>query len=411
MPEAKRILLAVSGGIDSMYMAYRAPELFPGAYFAVAHCNFRLRGAESDGDEAFVRQWCEVKGIECFVKRFDTRSFATERGVSLEMAARELRYTWFEELRREQGFDAVAVAHNAKDDAETLILNLLRGTGIDGICGMRNSGTLLRPLLNTTREEIHSWMEARGLWWREDRTNSESEVKRNKIRNGVFPVFAQINPSFVRTLQRDMRRFSQVRSIADRYFEAHKRNFILEDGRIDFSRLITLDDWEYLLWRALEGSKIGDGEFSDLVRALKSEGQMAGRVFGPVTASSRELIITNGSCKLYKPIAHKLLQRSQIVSLKRPGVLFLDASAIPPEPKFRPWRAGDWLQPLGMKGKKKISDLFVDLKWNSLQKAGALVLELEGSHVAALLCERIDESVKVTDSTKEILSISFGKEQ
>ena len=140
-----RILLAVSGGIDSMYLANRAPELFPGARFAVAHCNFTLRGAESDGDEAFVRDWCAAHALDCFVQRFDTAAYATEHGVSIEMAARELRYAWFARLCREKGFDAVAVAHNADDNAETMLLNLLRGTGTRGLRGMGEHDGIVRP--------------------------------------------------------------------------------------------------------------------------------------------------------------------------------------------------------------------------------------------------------------------------
>ena len=132
----RRILLAVSGGIDSMYLANRAPELFPGARFAVAHCNFTLRGAESDGDEQFVRDWCAAHGLDCFVRCFETAAYAAEHGVSIEMAARELRYAWFAELCRAEGFAAVAVAHNADDNAETMLLNLLRGTGTRGLRGM-----------------------------------------------------------------------------------------------------------------------------------------------------------------------------------------------------------------------------------------------------------------------------------
>ena len=141
-----KVLLAVSGGIDSMYMLHRAPDLFPGASLAVAHCNFRLRGAESDGDEAFVREECEKAGLTLFVKRFDTSAHASANGISIEMAARELRYAWFRELCREHGFDAVATAHNANDNAETLILNLLRGTGTKGLRGIPDHGSIVRPL-------------------------------------------------------------------------------------------------------------------------------------------------------------------------------------------------------------------------------------------------------------------------
>ncbi len=329
-----KVLLAVSGGIDSMYMLHKAPELFPGASFAVAHCNFCLRGEESDGDEAFVAAQCGTLGVECFVKRFDTLGYASAHGVSVEMAARELRYDWFSELCSEHGFDALATTHNANDNAETMILNLLRGTGTKGLRGIPGGydsasqeecpGTgidevstghspnsipptaeaagpshsrlrgrrrfrdtlpasaaseasgILRPLLGTTREEIRAWMEDKGFAWREDKTNAESEVKRNKIRNRVFPVFAEINPSFVKTLGEDMARIRQTDDIAEDYYrEAAARiakrapeasgDAILE---ISVKGLLELKHWRYVLWRALEDYGFSAETFAKLCDLL-----------------------------------------------------------------------------------------------------------------------------------------------
>ena len=264
-----RILLAVSGGIDSMYLANRAPELFPGARFAVAHCNFGLRGAESDGDEAFVRTWCTEHGMECFVERFDTRGYAAEHGQSIEMAARELRYAWFWRLLDERGFDAVAVAHNADDNAETLLLNLLRGTGTRGMRGMGDRDGIVRPLLETSRAEIREWMEAHGLSWREDSTNADSSPKRNRIRNEVFPVFARINPSFVRTLGDDMRRIARVDDIAESYFRSVREGLTLPDGAIKIARVLALEHWEYVLWRLVEEYGLSGPTFEKLVALLR----------------------------------------------------------------------------------------------------------------------------------------------
>ena len=261
-----RVLLAVSGGIDSMYMLNRAPELFPGASYAVAHCNFRLRGADSDGDEEFVRRECGRLGVECFVKHFDTMEYASEHGISVEMAARELRYAWFSELCSEHGFDALATAHNANDNAETLILNLLRGTGTKGMRGIpggcsvlphsTTSPEIVRPLLKTSREEIREWMESNGKRWREDRTNAENEARRNKIRNQVFPVFAEINPSFIRTLGADMDRIRQTDDIAEDYFREAEARIVSQgqDGatQISVPGLLELKHWRYVLWRILE---------------------------------------------------------------------------------------------------------------------------------------------------------------
>ena len=296
-----RILLAVSGGIDSMYLANRAPELFPGARFAVVHCNFALRGTESDGDEAFVREWSARHGLDCVVERFDTRAYAAQHGVSIEMAARELRYAWFAQLCRERGFDAVAVAHNADDNAETLLLNLLRGTGTRGLRGMGDRPGIVRPLLDTPRAAIRSWMEEHGCTWREDSTNADSTPRRNRIRNEVFPVFARINPAFVRTLGEDMQRIAQVDDIADAWFRSVREGLTTEDGAVRIPAVLALEHWEYALWRLLEDCSLSGPTFGKLVgllRRYRTEPRgtvtIGGKTFegtGHVVRIEKELII------------------------------------------------------------------------------------------------------------------------
>lgn len=280
-----KVLLAVSGGIDSMYMAERYSRTAKPSDLAVAHCNFRLRGEESDGDEAFVREWCARKGIQLFTATFDTESHAGANGISIEMAARELRYEWFAALCREHGFDAVAVAHNANDNAETLMLNLLRGTGGRGIQGMKEDGVipgapdvrLLRPLLGVSRSEIKAFMEREGLTWREDRTNADSLYKRNKLRNEVFPLFAEINPAFLRALSRDMAHLGQEHEIAERYF----RSCALPspDEGVNLRELMAMESWEWLLFRLCEPYNLSEETFDKLVALLKSGRTISGKSF------------------------------------------------------------------------------------------------------------------------------------
>ena len=390
-----------------MYMANRAPELFPGAVFSVAHCNFRLRGGESDGDEAFVRSWCADRGIECFVESFDTRAYAAAHGVSIEMAARELRYAWFAGLCREKGFEAVAVAHNADDNAETLILNLLRGTGIRGVRGMAGREGVLRPLLGTSRAEIRSWMTEHGCSWRDDSTNAESDCRRNLIRNEIFPLFTRINPSFVRTLNADMRRLAQAGDIAEEYFRQTAGRFRLPDGSISTQGLTDIPHWEFVLWRLLEDNGINSDEFAALADALKEGRQVAGRRYGPVTGASGRLITGSAESAPGKPRI-EIIPRSGIASLKQePGILIADADRIPHPLKIRRWQPGDWMVPFGMHGRKKVSDIFTDLHVPVTEKTDALVVELDGSRVAALIGWRIDDSVKVTDATVRVLRITL----
>lgn len=314
-PQHDRILLAVSGGVDSMYLLHRAPELFRGKAFAVAHCNFSLRGEESDGDELLVRQSCTEAGITLHVKRFDTLAYAGSKGISIEMAARELRYGWFGELCREYGYGCVATAHNANDNAETLLLNLLRGTGSRGLKGIPRESVLtygncevhtVRPLLDLSRKEIEAWMRENGHSWRNDSTNSSDEYKRNKIRNRVFPVFAEINPSFIRTLSEDIGRFGEAEAIADEYFKAAREQIcsISDDCvSIDVPALLSYEHWRFILWRLLEGASFSAGTFEKLCALLmryRTEPSgtvtLSGKTFESpthlLTAKKRRLLLT-----------------------------------------------------------------------------------------------------------------------
>ncbi len=408
----KSVLLAVSGGIDSMYMAYRASELFPEARrFAVAHCNFRLRGEESDGDEEFVRAWCAERGMKFYSKSFDTAACAGQEGISIEMAARKLRYEWFASLRSGEGFDTVAVAHNADDNAETLILNLLRGTGIRGIRGMGDREGISRPLLRTSRSEIRAWMTGRGYAWREDRTNADSSYKRNLIRNKVFPLFAEINPSFVRTLNSDMRRFGLAGDIAEEYFRKAASSVVLEDGSLSIPELMGLKHWEFVLWHLLEDSGIGQEEFRSLTSALSSGRQLAGKRFGPVTGASGRLVPGDRREKTGRKLEWETVARSCVSSLKQgQGVLIADADRMPVPPVVRKWQPGDWMRPLGMTGRKKVSDILTEMHLSLDEKEDIEVAVLEGSHVAAVLCSRIDGSVRVRPDTETVLRMKYAED-
>ena len=271
------VLVAVSGGRDSMVLAEKVRR--SGGPFAIAHCNFRLRGEDSDADEALVREWAARHGVTCHVKAFETEAYALRKGISIEMAARELRYRWFGELCREHGYEAVLTAHHADDNTETFFLNLLRGTGIKGLCGMPESGflpdpdygdiPLLRPLLHTTRAEIDALAAGWEVPYRDDRTNAENAVKRNQLRNQVFPLLREINPSFEKTIAEDMDRLRMVRDIADAFYEEHVR-LVWDGKRVDTDLLQTLPHWEYILYRILEGEGLTSPQSAQAVEIVRS---------------------------------------------------------------------------------------------------------------------------------------------
>ena len=431
-----RVLAAVSGGMDSMCLATLLQR--SGADFGIAHCNFRLRGKESDEDEAMVRNWAEAHGVPFYVTHFETEAFALEKGISIEMAARELRYSFFAETAREEGYEAVAVAHNANDNAETLILNMLRGTGSRGMSGMKevsslpvvgaDSIPLLRPLLRFSREEIQEFVRKEAVPFREDRTNAENTYKRNKIRNLIFPVFRNINPSFLKALNSDAAHIAEVNAIADDFFSSHLVE-VLENEKVNLKKLKALPHWEYILFRIMEERGFSPSRSEDLIRTVSADTPGSGKVF----LSDNYTATTTSSSIVFSPIAAgdhnpieiwapgsyiyngrkvtvEVFDKPAEMELKQPeGTIILDESKCPLPITLRGWKEGDRFVPLGMRGSKKLQDWFSDRHWSIPQKKAAILVIIEGSSIAAILGETIDKSVRVTPETKRIIRITLSQ--
>ena len=421
-----KILLAVSGGIDSMCMATMAPELFRESGFSVAHCNFGLRGADSDADEALVRTWCDARGIPCFVRHFDTAGYAARRGISIEMAARELRYAWFRDLCETHGFDAVAVAHNAEDNVETLLLHLLRGTGGRGLRGLSSEGRILRPLLGWSREQIRAYAREHDVPYREDASNADTRFRRNRLRHEVLPVFRELNPSYLQTFAREMQHFAQENDIAEDYFRGC--GIAPEADDIPLDTLLGLKHWRYVLFRLTERCKLDGQTFDALCRTLEGTLTRSGKEFRSPT---HRIVITQHSLLILpleeptvpEPVCIpgpgdyafggrtiRIEQAEPAGALDTPGVLVADAAALPFPFQLRSWREGDWMQPFGMQGRKKLSDLFADLKWSRPQKEAAVIAAPcgEDSHVYALLGVRMGESLRITEASRSAVRLRIA---
>lgn len=451
-PEAPfSVLVAVSGGIDSMCLSdvmYRLGRV----PFAIAHCNFGLRGEESDRDEHFVKGWARKRKIPFHCIHFKTQEFAERHGVSTEMAARELRYRWFRDLCKQKGYRAVLVAHNANDRAETLLLNLLRGTGIKGLTGMPLTGTLpvkggegiplLRPLLRTGREHIAAYVQGNGVPYREDRTNAEDIYRRNRIRNEVFPVLRDINPSFIPTLCEDMDRLREVDAIADDFYAVERQR--LWDGEsIDIDALRATPHWEYILFRILTENGFTPGEARLAEDLLKGQRHISGTTIG---GGEKVLYFAFGRMIVSEP--RDFWDEEKAVEVTGPGVysigklrvevseehwdpqtgqtrlpegsrcLIADAAALPFPFRLRSWRHGDYLRPLGLHGRKKVQDLFQDLRLSLEQKHDTLLVVRPDAvptvadpgfkaRVSAVLPYRIDEKLRITRDTVRILRITL----
>lgn len=441
-------LLAVSGGMDSMCMADLFLSEFGPEAFAIAHCNFHLRGEESDGDETLVRNWADSNGVRFHRTDFDTEGHAAGNAVSIEMAARDLRYGWFAKLCGEFGYRAVVVAHNANDNAETLVLNLLRGTGLKGLHGMAevssltaSQGTfLLRPLLSFSRKQIEGYVFANKVPYRDDSTNALCEYKRNRIRNEVFPIFEKINPSFVRSLNREIGYFSEAGDIVEDWCRAQLPEVveITENKvRINLPALMARRQWRYLLYYIAEPYGFNSQTLASIEALLESDRTISGKRFD----SQTHTIITERDGLLVLPkMADDLdvesimpvrgvgtynfngsrwqvevLEWSEDMPLKQPnGTLIADADKLLFPFVCRRWRQGDWFIPLGMRGRKKVSDLYADLKYGALEKdASVMIVDTrsegfaEDQHIAGVLGVRLDDRYKVTSSTKTIIRITI----
>ena len=408
------VLVAVSGGRDSMVLAEKVRR--EGGPFAVAHCNFRLRGADSDADEALVREWAAKYGVTCHVQAFDTEAYAAAEGISIEMAARQLRYRWFGQLCREHGYEAVLTAHHAGDNAETFFLNLLRGSGVKGLCGMPEEGflpdpdygniPLRRPLLHLTRNDIDKLVKEWDLPYRDDHTNVENTFKRNKLRNQVFPLLREINPSFEETLADDMKRLRLVERIADDYFEEHVA-LVWDGRRIDTDLLKTLPSWEYILYRILTQEGMAPALIDQATEVVRS-GLSGRRVGAFISATGRlvreeavgtpEIVVTEES---WEP------GRSPVMP---EGILAVDADQVHGDLVADRWVAGDWIRPLGMRGRKKLQDWFKDRHFSIVDKQRAVVVRDSGltdaHHVVAIAGHTIDQAYRITASTRRVFIIT-----
>ena len=474
-----RFLLAVSGGMDSMCLLDLFSQVVPVSDFAIAHCNFSLRGEESDGDQALVEARAKVLGVKAFVKRFDTEMYARDKGISIEMAARELRYNWFAEVCHEHGFDAVAVAHNANDNAETLVLNLLRGTGLNGLhgiaevqgCWMFEIPTtpvcaphihplagggmsspsqsmpayvpsqllVIRPLMGVTRKQIEGYVMARKVAYRNDSSNFESDYKRNRIRNEVFPVFEKVNPSFVKTLNREIGYFAEAGSIVEDWCKAQLPNVLCHPERsegsvtISLPALLSTNHWRYLLYYILQPYGFNSATLESLEELLESDRTISGKRF----ESSTHILYTERDSLVVRPVPDhclsdtvvsgagiynlngvrwqvQIVEKTPDFNLKQPvGTVIMDAAKMAFPFVCRPWRQGDWFVPFGLKGRKKVSDLFADFKFSQAEKSKALMMVdsqgdlAENQHIAGVLGYRIDDMYKVDETTKNIILIKI----
>lgn len=406
-----KLILALSGGIDSMVLA----DLLLRAKvdFVAAHCNFHLRGEESDGDERFVKEFAEKNGLTIYVKHFDTVQYATEHGVSIEMAARDLRYSWFEELRQQLNYDYIAVAHHADDQLETFFINLLRGAGIRGLKGMRPvNGNIIRPLLDVSREEIHQYAMDNGIQWREDHTNAETQFLRNKIRHELLPVIDSISKAGRNAVLKSIGHLASENELYRELLKKEMTQMVARDGKGQRLQLCTsqfspltshlLFEWlrdygfnsdqVHFIYEAMNGQP-GTAFFSSTHRVTV---ERDGLELTPICQQNEALLEL--SYQQVEKDADFTIDHSQQVAQ-------LDYDKLTFPLQIRKWKVGDRFHPLGMKGSKLLSDFFVDQKMTTRQKEECLVLTTANDEIVWVVGRRIDDYYKVTDKTKTVLIV------
>jgi tRNA(Ile)-lysidine synthase len=419
-----RVLLAVSGGIDSMVMA----NLFHMLNYntGIAHCNFGLRGEESDKDEEVVRQFSGTNGIPFFTIRFDTKSYASHNKLSIQMAARELRYNWFEQIRRENGFDVIAIAHNLNDNIETLLINLTRGTGLAGMTGIRPlSGKIIRPLLFASRNRISDFQAQHNIVYREDRSNADTKYVRNKIRHLVIPVLKEINPSIENTLNETAERFAGFYEIVSEYVSVIRAIVATEKAQYVSFNINKLKPYSHsILYELFKPYGITDALVTDLLRI--TEGESGGMV---ITATHRiiknrdELIVSEEKKQgethyVINNIGEftlcSCIQSAETINTSKdykipsdPHLACLDLQFIKYPMVIRKWKEGDYFHPLGMNQKKKLSDYFIDKKYSVIDKENILILECDNK-IVWIIGDRIDDRFKITRETRGGLLLVAG---
>jgi tRNA(Ile)-lysidine synthase len=420
---AKKILLAVSGGIDSMVMA----DLFlkSGYEIGIAHCNFLLRGKESDKDEELVRKYSEKHNLPFFTVRFETKLYAKKNRISVQMAARELRYIWFDEIRKEHKYDYISVAHNLNDNIETMIINLTRGTGLTGLSGMRIiSNNIIRPLLFSTRQSIIEYSKIHHIRYREDKSNSDTKYTRNKIRHQVIPVLKEINPSIEATLNETAERFIGINEIVTVYIQNLRGRIAEQTDEIITFNVNLLREYIHnkaILYELFKPYNISNVQLNDLLKVIN--GKTGGQIYTDthrIIKNRKEIIVSHEETRNEPSIYINTIRDIG----KVPGIEYVeyaditdkfeiltDASAACIDSEkllfpmvIRKWKAGDYFYPIGMKQKKKLSDYFIDKKYSILEKEDKLILE-SGGKIVWIIGDRIDNRFKITRSTRKVLII------
>ena len=425
-----RLLIAVSGGVDSVVLCHLCN--MAGYDFVIAHCNFQLRGAESDADEQFVRSLADRYGVNVFTRKFDTVAYATENKASIQVAARNLRYNWFGELLNEEGSGKpgyILTAHHANDNIETMLMNFFKGTGIGGLQGiMPKSGTgnrLVRPLLFAKKEELIEYAAENKLPFREDSSNSSDKYTRNYFRNKLIPSLQEVYPSVEDNLLDNINRFRNIGTLYRLSVKNLKKKLVITKGNeqhIPVLKLLKTPALHAIVYEIIQDYGFAPSQVTEVLALLESGS-------GKYICSHTHRILHNRGWLIITALTdgssmHVLIEESDtsiffgkhqmlIKQMEKPGKIdsniklaLLDAGNIRFPLLVRKWKRGDYFYPLGMQKKKKLSKFFIDNKFSLVDKENAWVVEMD-KKIIWVVGHRIDDRFKITSSTKQVLQLAL----
>jgi tRNA(Ile)-lysidine synthase len=426
-----RLLLAVSGGVDSVVLCKLCKQA--NYNFAIAHCNFKLRGEESERDERFVRDLAKKYDVEIFVKEFETEKFAEENRIGIQEAARNLRYEWFKELSELQATNyklqtKVVTAHHADDNIETLLMNFFKGTGINGLQGiLPNQNKIVRPLLFARKKEIKQFAEENSLSFVEDSSNASDKYTRNYFRNQLIPSIQKVFPQAEENLLNSIERFKEIETLYQQAILLHKKKFIEikgEEIHIPVLKLLKSEPLSTIVYEIIKDYGFNSNQTDEVIKLLNSDSGkyikssshriLKNRkwiIISPVDTTVAENILIEESNKKIDFAAGTLkFEKLSIINYQLStsnSVAMIDAAEMKFPLLLRKWKQGDYFYPLGMKKKKKLSRFFIDQKLSLTEKENIWVVEAN-KKIIWVVGKRIDDRFKITPSTKNILKISLS---
>lgn len=426
--QSKNYLLAVSGGVDSMVLISIFQELE--LNFGVAHCNFQLRELEADLDTKLVEETTSDLNKKFYKVYFETKKYASENGISTQMAARDLRYNWFDEVATKNNYDYIVTAHHLNDQVETILLNLTRGTGIDGITGIKFlNKNIIRPLLSISKQEILAFAEKENVEYRNDKSNLSNKYKRNSIRNQVIPLLEELNPSFLKTMEKNIENFNSVAEIYNKSIEKELSNSLIttenENFYINIEQLKSVSNSTNLLYEFIKKHGFNYSDSEQLIKSI-SDTYKSGKLFYSTTHSllidrknlilspikemiNEEFFISKENKIVTFPIklTLKKLKKEELEIIANKNVAFFDYNFLQFPLLIRKWKPGDYFYPFGGHGRKKLSDYFIDNKFSLLEKKETYVL-VSANEIIWVIGHRSSERHKISSKTSQILEIKLG---